>query len=378
MAEMKNPLLEKAKQDPVNISFPHPEPNFHWAEGTICIRKGNCNVLVVAPHGHQSNDEGTYHLARRLADLLDCYALINRKFKKPPQRRNPETARILRNRNGAVRKYNSHKGRKWVDLNRINQVEKHLKTEFLVPFKSSVEEIIEKYKHAIVLWIHGLNDTSAVSEQKKMELAEQVHVLIGYGQGHPARPTSDFNTIEIFRNQLKTEKINAFPARAESNYCGRWKNNMNQWFRNNGYTIDEIESIQLEIGYTGFRDSTDNIEKFSQRLNRVTRSLPDFKMRNADMEEVYANLTHLFSKGLEMTMLEAGRYLIDTFFGGSIERARSNNKSEVLRPLSKFIDRVTNQNQHAPKKTWIYNYEKMLKSIETAMAKSKEAQKNKT
>lgn len=44
-----------------------------WTEGDIPIRKGNCNILVIAPHGHKKNDENTYEIARHIADDLDCY-----------------------------------------------------------------------------------------------------------------------------------------------------------------------------------------------------------------------------------------------------------------------------------------------------------------
>ena len=44
-----------------------------WTEGDIPIRKGNCNILVIAPNGHKKNDENTYEIARHIADDLDCY-----------------------------------------------------------------------------------------------------------------------------------------------------------------------------------------------------------------------------------------------------------------------------------------------------------------
>jgi len=39
-----------------------------WAEGDISTRKGNCNILVIAPHGHKKDDENTYEMVRIMAD----------------------------------------------------------------------------------------------------------------------------------------------------------------------------------------------------------------------------------------------------------------------------------------------------------------------
>jgi hypothetical protein len=54
-----------------------------WTKGDIPTRKGNRNILVIAPHGHRDDDTGTYQLARRLANELDCYAVVNKKYRKP-------------------------------------------------------------------------------------------------------------------------------------------------------------------------------------------------------------------------------------------------------------------------------------------------------
>ena len=48
------------------------KPKSPWTEGDISTRKGNCNILVIAPHGHKKNDENTYEIARHIADDLDC------------------------------------------------------------------------------------------------------------------------------------------------------------------------------------------------------------------------------------------------------------------------------------------------------------------
>lgn len=40
-----------------------------WIEGVIPTRKGNCKILVIAPHGHPSDDTGTYKLADKCHDI---------------------------------------------------------------------------------------------------------------------------------------------------------------------------------------------------------------------------------------------------------------------------------------------------------------------
>ena len=115
-----------------------------WTEGVIPTRKGNCNILVIAPHGHSSDDKGTYQLARELADELDCYAVVNEKYRKPV--------------NAGLK---APSLRDWAaDLNcwsHINKFKK-LQKQFLEPIQKYKNEIIAEHNSLLILHIHGIGN----------------------------------------------------------------------------------------------------------------------------------------------------------------------------------------------------------------------------
>ena len=61
-------------------------PDSPWTEGDISFRKGNCNILLIAPHGHKEDDEKTYQITRLAADQLNCYAFVTKIYQKPPEK----------------------------------------------------------------------------------------------------------------------------------------------------------------------------------------------------------------------------------------------------------------------------------------------------
>jgi len=74
-----------------------------------------------------------------------------------------------------------------------------------------------------------------------------------------------------------------------------------------------------------------------------------------EMEVVFFQLVKIFSANHERAMLDAGHYLIDTFYGGSIDQARSDRKRLSMQPLSNYITQLDGGDRDSPKKTWIYN-----------------------
>lgn len=82
-----------------------------WTEGDIHTRKGDCKILLIAPHGHPKDDEKTYEIGRLAADKLDCYAIINQKFKNPPKKKDPKTGKIQLDQNGKPIRHKPNKKR---------------------------------------------------------------------------------------------------------------------------------------------------------------------------------------------------------------------------------------------------------------------------
>jgi len=206
----------------------------------IEIIRGRNRVVLVAPHGFPDDDENTGTLAREIAGKLGSYALINEHYRKPKKNKRdvPDKQRAVLN------------------LNRCNQVEEHLRDEFLRPLQSFVREIGHNHVPALVLWIHGIRDDNierAVGNGHSMG----IHVAVGAGQGIPDRWTARLRTTLALLESLGNNKLRpihgAFALRG-SDYCGWHPNIMNQYFFKRSYKHTSVESVQLEIKYTGFRD----------------------------------------------------------------------------------------------------------------------------
>ncbi len=141
-----------------------------------------------------------------------------------------------------------------------------MKSEFEEPLVNTVNEIIKKYGKALVLWIHGIDDKNLIPDNTE-ENVEGMDALIGIGQGAPDSLTADQNTVEKLIDALQTnneKRINVALARKGSDYCGRHENNLNQLFIGK-YALDQVESIQLEIRETGFRED-DNYRATARAL----------------------------------------------------------------------------------------------------------------
>jgi len=221
----------------------------------IELIQGQNRVLIIAPHGFngdkslnlKADDENTGLLAREIARRLGCYALINEVYKKPPRRKDPKT--------GDEKDVPDPRNKR-INLNRINQVEKYLNGEFLTPIKEFTDEIVNKWGKSLVFWIHGI-DNGNINKYSADGNPKEVHVLVGIGQGSPDRFTAEICTVndltELFKNNGR-KPIVAKLAKRGSRYCGHHENIMNQIFLKLNYDLTKVQSIQLEIMYTGFRD----------------------------------------------------------------------------------------------------------------------------
>ena len=108
------------------------------------------------------------------------------------KKKNRETGEILTDDHGKPIRYKPNKKKKWVDLNRVNQVHKFLEYEFEKPLLHTVNEIIKEYGKALVIWIHGIDDDNLTPDNTE-ESAPRMDALIGIGQGNPDNLTAKTN-----------------------------------------------------------------------------------------------------------------------------------------------------------------------------------------
>ena len=74
--------------------------------------------------------------------------------------------------------------------------------------------------------------------------------------------------------ELRPNSIIAHVARVGSNYGGNSTQYMNQWFRLNGYKLQDVQSVQLEFRLKGIRRSED-LDKASRN---ISNALSDFSI----------------------------------------------------------------------------------------------------
>ena len=226
---------------------------------------GRRDLLVISPHspvikGVFENDARTGIIAENIQQVLDCHAIINDLFFKP---KGPITK--------SLDDY-------FLDLYRIDHSQK------VAGYLSRIESVVKNGAKKYVLWVHGITDDVATAQGQEHaslglfdEAPERLQALIGYGQGGDpktgdtrSRYTARQQTVEAFRYQLCTAGLTTLLTHpAGSNYRGRDAKRLNQWFSQQGYGFDRVESMHLELREKGVRDTRAHAVKTAKIIARA-------------------------------------------------------------------------------------------------------------
>jgi len=214
------------------------KPESQRIQDDIKIIRGDTNLLLIAPHGvatKPKDDINTDKLTYKIAEQLKCSAIVNDAFKR-------------------IR----------LDFNNIADASNH-KT-----FIPAIRKVVDASNPTLVIWVHGIDDDNLKNEIVEMGVNGNIQCLIGYGQ--PDRPMARKKTIDGLIRSFKVNSIVAHVSRDGSNYGGNSTRYMNQWFRINGYSLADVQSVQLEFGYEGIRRSED-LDKASQSIAKALSHL---------------------------------------------------------------------------------------------------------
>ena len=359
------------------------------------------NVLVISPHAVLHDDDNTGIISGRIAEILDGHAVINEKYRKPETLgfEEPDIANDL------------------VNVNRWDQISSYPEVvdEFVTPIENSKERIKKKYKKTLQVHIHGMSDENlqrvADLQGENFGIRRRIQLLVGYGQSDAAdgsvfkkKLTVKFDVIQKFIEALKKNDIEASiapitPITGSDGkpklYCGNDPNGLNQSLCK---PKSRTQSIQLEIGYTGLRDTEENalntadiiaktladfVEGIDIEKNEtlsLNKGVPDSPVAaveekgraetdqteaesHPDMKLVdcaYVRLAGIYSGHYEKAMLDAGQYIVDTFYSGDIEKAR-NNDSPLKESLHSLLERISRDKAEGlPSKSWVYNSVKLV------------------
>lgn len=241
--------------------------------GTISVRRNcRCNVLVVAPHGFPGNDENTERVAYYTAEALDCNAVINnRKYRRPAkgEREQPEL-HVL-------------------DLNNPDHA-RQCRKDYLDPILEMVRNLDHRFgKPPIVIFIHGINDGTA-RDRVGRHIGDSDAVFAigaGYAADYSKNPPPISETYTVaYRTDRATASLTLISELMEQLRLelgpggdgvpgyGATKA-MPRIFRTE--CTFPVEAVQLELRWTGFRDSPQNMRTVGSELARVVGRLSGFE-----------------------------------------------------------------------------------------------------
>ena len=188
---------------------------------------GKNRVLIIAPHGFngdesrnlKADDENTGFLARNLATKYGFFGVINETYRKPDSSNEVDPSRFI------------------IDCNRIDQVETHLKKEYLDKILEYKDRIIrEKYGTPLIIHLHGIgvaNLQKYIIENTYAELSTAI--LVGYGQNiDEERLTADEALVDQLIEHLENNEPSIKAVKTNpgySSYRGWHKDTLNQLFR---------------------------------------------------------------------------------------------------------------------------------------------------
>ncbi len=290
----------------------------------ILSSTNDSNIILVAPHGRTTapfDDIRTAKIASLIQEKLDCYAVINQKYRKPRENE-PLYA----------------PGRKICNLNRIDRYEgTPLYDSFIGSIKKFKKQISDSGNIPYIFHLHGAKDNAikAVCRREGVENGDKISVLIGTGRGNPHESLSaSADKVSSLIDSLKQEQIFAHST-ADSKFAAKKSYNLNQLFKQR-YTDDTVNSFQLEIKYTGYRDSGSNASKTANRIASAIMNMlgevvvvepeliesNDLPVQKKDQLDIAVEkIIDIYQKAANDAMLGVGKYLINTFFQGNYARA---------------------------------------------------------
>ena len=187
----------------------------------VSIKEGKTPIILVAPHGYNKDDESTATLAENIANILGCYAVINRGWERA------DDVDIFQDK---------------ADCNNVEHChEDVVKEEFLDPIIRFKNRIQRTHDIVYLYMIHGMaNRHRILANDSKMDL------VIGYGAGSPDSFTCDIWRKNALVYLLEEAGLVTYEGKRGGAMSGWARQNMNQLFRK-WYPDSNVQSFQIEV-----------------------------------------------------------------------------------------------------------------------------------
>lgn len=188
----------------------------------VSVIEGKLPVILVSPHC-DTDDYNLGLLTEHAAWAINCYAVINRGWKKSDQ------------------------VDFWTDQGDCNRVihchENVVKQEFLDPILRYKNRILRDHKKAFIFFLHGMSN-----KHRKLSNEENLDLVVGYGAGKPNSYTCELWRKNAFVDRAFNAGFTTMQGRKGGRFSGWARNNMNQLFRKH-YNDKRVDSMQIEIIY---------------------------------------------------------------------------------------------------------------------------------
>jgi hypothetical protein len=323
---------------------------------------GQNNVILVAPHGFMGkpkDDERTAEIAENIKKRLNCYAVINKTYRK--------------SRGGEP---GFDRDKKICNLNNTDHYETaapDLYEGFVGSIVRYKNEIINRGQVPYIFHIHGASTSKFEKACKDIDAtgAKNIQILIGSGRGVSDNDKEESLTalpdqVDSLIACLKQETFIAHSTKS-IHYTAKQDYNLNQLFRKKLPDNTAI-SFQLEIRKNGLRDNQKNAIQTSWRLADAIGSfvgivpmakavLVENETLPIDLEKVENAVQHIvetYQTAAVTAMVEVGKYLVENFFNNDFEAAR-NTRNVIGNESICQIHQKLNEKIGSPSKSWVYN-----------------------
>lgn len=212
----------------------------------VTIKTRLSNLLIVCPHGHKLDDEHTNILSDKIAEKLNCHAVINNGWK-----RSDVVDALIGNANCNNYKHCS---------------EPVVLEEFLTPIGEAISFMLDDDDDAdavepLVICVHGIGN----SVRKKHGVPD-LDIVVGYGNGDPMRGTcTTWRKNSVVDSLISAGGFKVYEGSKGGPYSAHSYNNLVQGIRRDyGVNVLQFEFIHA------IRSTEKIIE---DTANRVAKSI---------------------------------------------------------------------------------------------------------
>lgn len=237
--------------------------NMAWEGRKMRVRKaiGKENILLIAPHGFEEDDEYTAIMVDRMAEKLDASYVINFGWKRDDT-------------------LNVDVG--FANCNDIRHCKDPAVSDFLDPVTEFIEHHVKTFGAAQILFIHGMSDV--IRNQ-----AADIDIVLGYGEGAKPRYTCDLWRKNLFCDMLVDHGLVTYEGKPGGKFSAHSKYNLTQAVcgkNRHGIQIEIVahrrrsEKVALETADL-IADAFRAGQKIVAKMLRAKEKLKDYQRRHA-------------------------------------------------------------------------------------------------